>query len=249
MLYFIIFGVIVFAVAIIAGIVNGIRQGKQARQQSPLKPSAKGQTSLPTVDDEAKGTVIKSTAPKVIYHDDLATVSMSTQFSVRDVQISQKTEGMLQPVSIEAFSGYVSPSGGYVNYGRFQVTGINPATKRKNKRTYEEFKESYASQRAKIDGLEEPFEIITLPSIPPSERQIAYAHDLGISIPDGACMADVSALISRVTDDDEAPAPEGIAEQAHIYGVKFSRYSGRKEIMRKAKDLSRDDYREFLQSI
>lgn len=165
------------------------------------------------------------------------------------VEIRQKTPGELLPFSVDAWAGYVSPSGGFVNYARYQITGINPKTNRKNTRTVEEFGEKYVIRRAELYGLVAPFKICILPSLPPSERQLSYAHDLGITIPEGACKVDVSALISRVTDDDEAPADENIASQAHIYGVKFSRYHGKKAILELAKSLPADDYRDFKRSI
>lgn len=183
---------------------------------------------------------------------DIASSSKLTiqhSFSVVEVEVKQKTKGMLQPFSLDAWAGFVSPSGGFINYARYQVVGINPKTGRKNKRIYEEMKEEYAIKRAEIDGFAAPFEVNLLPSREPSERQLAYAKDLCIAIPEGACFEDVSALISRVTDEDEQPADENLASQAHIYGVKFSRYHGRKAILSKARELPSEDYRDFCQSI
>lgn len=170
-------------------------------------------------------------------------------FSSRHVEIKQKTSGCLQPFSVDAWAGYVSPSGGFVNFAIYQVIGINPKTGRKNKRVYKEFREEYAIKRAEIEGFVAPFEVHLLKSESPSERQLEYAKELGITIPEGVCRLDVSALISRVTDDDEGPADENLASQAHIYGVQFSRYHGRKAILSMARTLPAEDYCDFLQSI
>ena len=183
--------------------------------------------------------------------DGLSNTKLTIQYSVssRTVETKQRTNGCLQPFSVDAWAGYVSPSGGFVNFAIYQVVGINPKTGRKNKRVYKEFQEKHAIKRAEIEGLVAPFEVHLLKSEAPSERQIEYAGNLGITIPDGACRLDVSALISRVTDDDECPADENLASQAHIYGVHFSRYHGRKAILSMAQDLPAEDYRDFLHSI
>jgi len=50
------------------------------------------------------------------------------------------------------------------------------------------------------------------PADNPTDRQLAYAKNLGLRIPKGACKTDVSALISRAEDNDEEPAaPEFLA--------------------------------------
>ena len=176
-------------------------------------------------------------------------ITISTHSSSYYVDIKQKTPGCLVPAPIEAWDGYVSPSGGYVNFARYQVVGKNPATNRNNKRIYEEFSEEYAIKRAEIDGLVGPFAVSILASIPPTDNQIAYAKDLGATIPEGACFLDVSAIISRINDDDEVPPDENVVRWAHIYGLKFSRYHGKKAILHMARSLPPEDYRDFLSMI
>ena len=158
----------------------------------------------------------------------------------------QKTSGTLPAIPISALDGYISPSGGFVNYGRFQVIGKNPATNRKNKRVYEVRNEDEARSHAESSGLVGPFEVSVLPSKPPSESQLSYAKSLGASIPDGACSHDVSAIISRITDNDESPVTEKLAHKAHIFGLKLSRYSGSKSINALASQLPPSEYLEFL---
>lgn len=176
-------------------------------------------------------------------------LEISTSFSSYYVEIRQKTHGSLPPTPISAWDGYVSPSGGYVNYGRFQVIGKNPETNRKNKRIYEVKNEEEAQKCAEDAGLIGPFEICALPATPPTDSQLAYAKDLGATIPEGACKADVSAIISRITDEDEAPTSERLARKAHEYGVKFSRYHGQKAIIALAKDLPAKAYGEVLRAM
>ena len=56
--------------------------------------------------------------------------------------------------------------------------------------------------------------------------QMAYALDLKAVIPAGACKEDVSAIISRITDEDEAAPDPGLSRWAHDCGVRFSRFVG-----------------------
>lgn len=90
---------------------------------------------------------------------------------------------------------------------RFVVYGTNPATNRKNKRTYNVGSEAEAIQKAEADGLTAPFEITVKPADEPTDSQLDYAKNLGLQIPEGACKADVSALISRAEDNDTETAP------------------------------------------
>lgn len=175
-------------------------------------------------------------------------LTITHQMAVTTITIKQKVNVLL-PFPSEAWLGYVSPSGGYINYGIFRVRGINPKTNRKNTRTYKETKEEYALAHAKIDGLIDPFEITVIPAPPPTEAQLAYAHDLGATIPCDACKVDLSAIISRITNDDEEPADSHLAKWANIYGLKFSRYHGKKAIMEMASQLPKSEYKEFLQMI
>ena len=177
------------------------------------------------------------------------TFEISVSLSSHYVEVRQKTSGALVATPISAWDGYISPSGGYVNYGRFQVIGKNPATNRKNKRTYEVKNEEDACKCAEDAGLVGPFEVSVLPAIPPTDAQLSYVRDLGATVPEGACKADVSAIISRITDEDEDPASECLVRKAHEYGIKFSRYHGRKAIMELAKGLPSKAYSEILRAM
>ena len=172
-------------------------------------------------------------------------VTVEWSYSVKNIEVKQKSDSPLQPFSADAWDGYQSPSGGYVNFGTYQVTGINPKTNRKNKRKFEVLDEEKAIQMMIESGFGPPFDVSILPSREPTEAQIDYALDLGIAVPEDACFLDVSALISRVTDDDEEVASEALAAKAHEYGLKFSRYHGRATILRLASDLTYKQRREL----
>ena len=153
--------------------------------------------------------------------------------------VNQLSKEELLPASADCFDGYISPSGGYVNFAKYQVYGMNPSTGRKNKRVYEAFTEEEATEKAKEVGLVEPFEILVIASREPTERQLSYALDLGLSVPDDACFYDVSAMISRATDDDLEMADGYLLKLANRRHVKVSRYIGKKalkELMRVVAD-------------
>lgn len=191
----------------------------------------------------------KSPSTQQLPDNDIS-IESSVTLTSRYVEIRQKTKGLLPSIPLDVLGGYISPSGGFVNYARFQVVGINPSTKRKNKRVYEVYFEEDALQCAKNEGLIEPFEITVLPSVPPSERQLEYAKVLEACIPDGACSLDVSAIISRITDNDEKPISNKVACQAQKYGLKFSRYHGKAAILKIAEaSLSVIEYSNFVLSL
>ena len=182
--------------------------------------------------------------------DNSISIESSVTLTSRYVEVKQITKGLLPSIPVDVLDGYISPSGGFVNYARFQVIGINPSTKRKNKRIYEVRFEEDARKCAESEGLIEPFEITVLPSVPPSERQLEYAKILEACIPDGACSLDVSAIISRITDKDEKPVSSKLACHAQKYGLKFSRYHGRTAILNIAESsLSAIEYSNFVLSL
>lgn len=158
-------------------------------------------------------------------------LTIDTHYSTRVVEIKQKTQGVLLPIPSEWINNYVSQSGGFTNYSRYEVSGINPKTKRKNKRIFDCFSEQDAIEHMLLSGFTEPFTVKFVKFDEPTERQLSYAKDLGIQIPEGACKQDVSALISRVVDDDEALPSEFMVHQAMSRKVMFSRYVGAKTLV------------------
>ena len=61
----------------------------------------------------------------------------------------------------------------------------------------------------------------------PTERQLAYLHDLGVFVPDGVTNVDASCMISRATGEDSVEGPSAeIVALAFALGVKFSAFIG-----------------------
>lgn len=81
------------------------------------------------------------------------------------------------------------------------------------------------------DGLVDPLTVQVEQQIPPTDRQMDYALELEAMIPDGVCKDDVSAIISRITDEDEETPDPGLSRYAHACGVKFSRFVGAKALL------------------
>lgn len=154
--------------------------------------------------------------------------AITATIHAQTVEVKQRTHGELPLAEI---GGYVSPSGGFVNYGRFCVTGMNSSTGRKNTKRYEAQTEADARAAAADDGLVEPMTVQVEPQIPPTDRQMDYALELEAMLPDGVCKEDVSAIISRITDEDEAAPDPGLSLYAHACGVKFSRFVGEKALL------------------
>ncbi len=158
-------------------------------------------------------------------------LTMDMHYSTRVIEIKQKTQGALLPIPSEWINNYVSQSGGFTNYSRYEVSGINPKTKRKNKRIFDCFSEQDAIDHMLLSGFTEPFTVEFVKFDEPTERQLSYANDLGIQIPERASKQDVSALISRVVDDDETLPSEFMVRQAMSRKVMFSRYVGAKTLV------------------
>lgn len=58
-----------------------------------------------------------------------------------------------------------------------------------------------------LDKLDSPYIVNELPFDPPTDKQLAYAKDLGILVPKQATKEDVSVLISRKVDDSDERNP------------------------------------------
>lgn len=154
-------------------------------------------------------------------------IDVTISKSIHSHEIKQRTSGELSMLSL---GGYVSPSGGFVNYGRFRVVGKNVTTGRKNTKIIEAKDDKTAIAQAEACGLIGPFTITVEQMQEPTERQVDYALDLGASLPSGACFEDISAIISRIVDDDEEGPLEAFGEFAHAIGIKFSRFIGKRAL-------------------
>lgn len=175
-----------------------------------------------------------------------ASFTISASLTSHYVDIHQKTRGQLPSIPASAWDGYVSPSGGFMNYGCFDIKGKNKETGRKSSRYIEAKTEEEACIRAEEKGLIGPYTVTIRPFASPSDAQISYAHSLGAVIPDGACSLDVSAIITRIEDNDEYPVSEELARRANLHGLKFSLYTGGNVIRRLALNLPVSQYSEIF---
>jgi hypothetical protein len=71
--------------------------------------------------------------------------------------------------------------------------------------------------------------IVQVTSAPPTERQVAYARDLGISVPAGASKEEVSDLLDARLQNDKPAAPHFQAFSKR-HGVLFTQYTGKKSL-------------------
>ena len=93
------------------------------------------------------------------------------------------------------------------------------------------FVSRFSTSRAAADGLVDPLTVQVEQQIPPTDRQMDYALEFEAMIPDGVCKDDVSAIISRIADEDEEAPDPGLSRYAHACGVKFSRFVGAKALL------------------
>lgn len=167
-------------------------------------------------------------------------LTVSTKTSERDVEMFL-AEGEM--ISLLDLGEGENPSGGYVNWSAYKVTGTGESGKRKSKQ-YHAKTEAKALALAQKDGLLEPYEIHAVPHDSPTEKQINYLHSWNTMVPDGATRYDVSAILSRLEGSYDVvcekqvagreeqyirplpgPSPE-FAKYANEMGIHFSRFVG-----------------------
>lgn len=141
---------------------------------------------------------INTAAPDRVPAQSKSCISVSMNFEEYDT-IEVVADGYtFIPVELD---GYVSPSGGYLNYAIFKVAGINPKTGRKNTRTYQARDAAGAVQQAVADGFGNPQAAEIVLHDPPTEKQIDYLHSYGVPVPKSACKGDISAMLNRLKYD------------------------------------------------
>lgn len=102
----------------------------------------------------------------------------------------------------------------------YEVIGVGKETNRKRKKVYRAETEDVAKALAEKDGtLVESINL--LPPEPATDRQLSYAKDLGINIPNGPTKDQISYLISSKT---ETPASNDQINYALKLGVQFHEY-------------------------
>ena len=222
------YGLLIFWVVLIALLVGGAFAFKAFAKKVTKDNEAK----KARLEEQKKNTELNPQQEVSTVPEQTASLKISIETRVTEYEIKQRTEGMMQPFPAEWIGGFKSESGGYVNYNKYQLHGINPKTGRKNKFECNAFSEEDAIALAKEKkGLVEPFEVSIIPHDPPTESQIAYADDLEILRPDDCCKEDMSALISRVMQDDEKPASESMVKLAKSRKLMFSRFIGERALV------------------
>ena len=110
----------------------------------------------------------------------------------------------------------------------YEVTGTGRDSGRKRHRVYKALDEAHARAQAEADETIVA-SVTQLPPEPPTERQLAYAKDHGISVPAEASQEEVSDLIDAGLHRDKPAAPrfQAIAKR---YGVVFTQYTGKKAL-------------------
>lgn len=99
----------------------------------------------------------------------------------------------------------------------YEVTGVGTDTGRTRKKRYKARSEEAARQLALADGTDVQ-SIVDCGVEPPTDSQISYAKDLGITIPDGISKDEISTLIGNATRGVD-PAPSNQLELATALGV------------------------------
>lgn len=84
---------------------------------------------------------------------------------------------------------------------------------------------------------------------PPTERQLNYAKDLGINIPQDATKFQVSDMISARLNRDKSATCDRHRSFADLYGVQYTKYTGKRDLFERIYSaLSRPDHEEELVS-
>ncbi len=186
------------------GIFSIIKNLRRDKESAPVEPA-------PTVSAEEEK------------EDELPPINVN--FTV-NITTSVSSEPCVELLGLEnakknAYGNYL------VNYTpsfTYTIHGVNAKTARKNKRTYVVKNEKEAFEKAMQDGLVAPFEIVSILEVElpaPTERQLEYAHDVGIKLPNGACRADISALLTRYEEYDTEPA-----QQEHLDYLAVHKWDG-----------------------
>lgn len=127
------------------------------------------------------------------------------------------------------------PVTGYSNgLRKYQVHGINPETKRKNKRLVYATNETDAVLSAHDSGLLDPVEVDgpadNSEFLPVDSAQQEYAKEYGIAVPPSADYYDMKSLLRRYANSDTATVPVGLIKFATKRHVPCSLLAGLNEL-------------------
>jgi len=128
----------------------------------------------------------------------------------------------------------------------FIVRGTNISTgRRKNIRVVAR-SQMKAEAIALEKGVCEPYEIEEFPPDPPTEAQLAYAFDLGLTVPSGATKEDMIYIIRRAVEGDSIPS-EDLVTYATSHRFEFSKYIGKRALYKKVfEGLPREECTAFF---
>lgn len=115
-------------------------------------------------------------------------------------------------------------------YKHYSVAGKHKDTGRKRTINISAISLEQCKEKAADEGILEPYEITEYPPSLPSERQLAYAKDLGIKIPENATFKDISALLDRKQQVDNLDPQQGLIDYANAREFEFSKYIGKKAL-------------------
>lgn len=116
--------------------------------------------------------------------------------------------------------------GRFCNYKIFVITGKDLEGKRKLK-VRRAVSESAAIKIVEAEGVTGPFTVEVRPLDPPTDRQLALAKKINLSVPEGCTKDDLSTLLSRRMDFDGDTEPDpGLLHYAQDCGVCFSSLTG-----------------------
>lgn len=110
----------------------------------------------------------------------------------------------------------------------FEAKGKHYETGKMLHRTYQVPTETEALHRALADGMIVE-DIRLAPDEPPTDKQLAYAKDLGINIPPSMIKDEISDAIAAQRGHDK-PASEKHRTIAKKYGVESTQYCGKKSL-------------------
>ena len=146
-------------------------------------------------------------------------------------QVEREPFGIINRFS---FPPLCNSRGKYLNYRQYLVTGMGNKGRRRSLRLCCKT-EQQAFDKAEQDGLTAPFDLQIIEPDPPTDRQLAYAGDLGIIIPSGdmkfITKEDISHMIDRATGEDSVESPDSdLLSMAEKLNWQGSAYIGRDKL-------------------
>ena len=197
-----------------------------------------------------RGKPIQQKEPPQPKEKPITTTVKISRYDYDDIE-TMVAEG--EEVSALNLGGYVSESGGYINYSIYKVRGTNKATNRKNTRPYTAKDKDAAIKLAEADGLLPPFETTVVPYQKDESKDAYFIQQInscGYVPPADAVTDDLRDILNRIRYSDDVvsekvvngvfvervrpiPGPsEEFAMYADSIGIKFSKFISRGDLLR-----------------